>query len=116
MTPECMRSESGTKLYGSLKTHGDAADALLERLRVRLGRDHHVAQEFEKVDTAVLEFWRAFGRLRNEPAANGHPAAISAIAKVTDEARTTLNVQRTAFDAHRAGFIDAAQRIAGTKL
>jgi hypothetical protein len=116
MTPECMRSESGTRLYESLKTHGDAADALLERLCVRLGRDHHVVQEFEKVDTAMLEFWRALGRLRNEPPANGHPAALAAIAKMTDEARAALNNERAAFDAHRAGFIDAAQRTAGTKL
>jgi hypothetical protein len=116
LTSDSMRSQSGTRLYESLKERGDAADTLLERLRLRFGRDHVVVQEFEKVDGAVLDFWRALGRLRMEPPSDGSPVAREAILRVTDEARATVNAQRQVFDADRAAFIDAAQKTAGTNL
>lgn len=59
-------SNDGTKLYQRLGDHGELLDALLERVSVRLGRDHDVAKALSAADGAFLKIYRAVGLLRLE--------------------------------------------------
>src|SRR5258705_6301378 len=105
-----MRRTTARKPHRSLQTHGRDADALRERLRARFTHAHAVVGEFELVDTAVLEFGRALGRLRNGPPSDGSPVAQYSIGTLVDKTRGELRDEREAFDARRVSFLDEAPR------
>lgn len=110
------KTEQGTEVYKTLGDHGKDADALYERLSVRLGRQHSAVMEFKAANEAVLTIWRAASLLRDEPEGDGHPSAAHQIAALNDEKRAAIEAARETFDASRERFVAAAQRAAGARL
>jgi len=115
-SPDFFKSETGTETYIELGRRGKELDALIERLRVRFGRDHEIVATFREADEAVLDIYRAAGLARLEPEADESPASAHFVQKFHDEIRERLTTQRERFDEAREAFIDAAQRAGGTQL
>jgi hypothetical protein len=110
------KTDDGTTLYKKLGEHGETLDILLERLSIRLGRKHDVVAEFKDANSAVLEIWRACGRLRNEPDTAGDPSASRQIRDMNAGHRANIDGYRELFDVARERFIDAAHEAAGSRL
>jgi hypothetical protein len=110
------KTEDGTAIYKALGGRGRELDALLERLSVRLGSDHHVVSAFNAADAATLGIWRAAGLLRDEPEADGNPAAANQIRKLNDQKRGEIEAFREQFDTARKAFVSAAHTAAGSRL
>jgi hypothetical protein len=115
-TPAFFKSEKGTEVFVDLGRCGRDLDALLERLRVRLGSEHQAVLCFTRAAGALLDIYRACGLARHEPDPNGSPAAAHAIDKFHAETRERLLNQRERFDEARVAFIAAAHAIAGVQL
>lgn len=110
------RPDEGTDVYKKLGAQGRELDALLERLAIRLGREHPAVAAFKDADDAVLAISRAAGLLRLGPEADGHEAAARQIHRLNDEKRTEVERRRETFDSARERFLDAAQQAAGSHL
>lgn len=111
-----VHSDDGTDLYKRLGDHGEALDALLERVSVRLGRDHDVAKALSAADGAFLKIYRAAGLLRFEDPAVGSEAARHEVERIEREQVEKITLNRERFNKAREWFIGAAQRLAGVRL
>lgn len=109
-------SDDGTELYRRLGDHGEVLDALLERVSVRLGRDHDVAKALSAADGAFLKIYRAVGLLRLEDLADESEAARRQVERIEREQMEKVGLNRERFDKAREWFIGAAQRLAGARL
>ena len=109
-------SDDGTELYRRLGDHGEVLDALLERVSVRLGRDHDVAKALSAADGAFLKIYRAVGLLRLEALADESEAARRQVDRIEREQVEKVGLTRERFDQARESFIGAAQRLAGARL
>jgi hypothetical protein len=108
--------DEGAELYRRLEEHGEALDALLERLSVRLGREHEVVRALYAADGALLKIYRAVGLLRLEDPADGSEAARIQVEQFEREQEEKFGLNRERFDQAREWFVQAAQRLAGTRL
>jgi hypothetical protein len=108
-------NEERERPYHELWRIGQELDALVERLSIRLGRDHDITNAFRKADEAILAVWRSLGLLRSEPEAEVEWAQEER-RRLLRETQSGTEAQRSIFDVERRRFIDAAQRAAGAHL
>jgi hypothetical protein len=109
-------SGEGTELFKRLGNHGEALDALVERVSVRLGREHEVAKALSAADGAFLKIYRAAGALRLESLDDDSEAARRQIEKIEQEKKEAIGLNRERFDKGREWFIASAHRLAGARL
>jgi hypothetical protein len=111
------RDEGRTEVYERLGRCGEEADALTERVAVRLGREQPAVKAFAETNEAALAIYRALGSLRlyvEPPPDPGHGAA--QVRRLVDEKRVEIETRRGDFDRRRDVFMSAAQLTAGAQL
>lgn len=91
------------ELLSEAREAGRAMFALRERLYVRVGRDHPIAQSFNRATVALLLIWQAVGRLEADDDATA-----------VQESRSTIASARHSFEEGFSGFTEAAVERAGT--
>jgi hypothetical protein len=110
-------TEERSKPYRDLDVAGKQLDRLLERLKIRLGRDHDAVESFSAAGEAALEIYRAIQLIKLEPEAMpGDENTERRIAEFVKEQRDRTIAEREKFDSKRGEFIDAAQQTAGADL
>lgn len=110
------QSEEGTELYRRLGDRGQELDVLLERMSVRLGRDHDVSKALSAAEGAFLKIYRAVGLLRLEDPGDGGEAAERQIREFERKQVEKVGLNRERFDQAREWFIEAAKNLAGARL
>jgi hypothetical protein len=104
-------AEGVTETPEQLRAGSEAIAALLERLSVRLGRDHPVVREFAAADGAVLKVLDVLEVLRATPEP---PAGLPALpwggrdAEFVREQEAKVGTNRERFDVARERFVAAA--------
>jgi aspartate aminotransferase-like enzyme len=109
--------EGREKPFRAVRRAGERLDQLLERLKIRLGREHEAVKAFETADAAALEIFRSAELIKLEDRPTpGDDTAAHHVADFLAEQRKRIDAEREEFGVSRDEFIDAAQRAAGADL
>jgi hypothetical protein len=109
-----LESKVGQEVFDELTAAGQGSDLLIERLAVRLGRDHAVVVALTSASEAALEAWRSVDRLRLAPSKDDPDERLQRHRfELGNKARDEVAEHRKLFDASREEFMDAAHRAAG---